>query len=302
MSVDVRLGQAPQERGERPDGRVEEEAGARTRRTDSARRVEAVDRALQALEELADTPGGLGVTELGRRLGIDKSTAHRLLGTLLARGFVRVLPQTQRYALGLRLAGLGAAAVRGVDLSDVARPHLEALRDRTAEAATLAVLFEGEVLVLARATSTGALTVSHGVGSRLAAHSSALGKVLMAGADDPETVPRVIAQRGLPRQTEHTLVRSDALLAHLDVVRQQGWAIDDEETALGLRCLAAPVRDASGANVAAIGISGPTSRVTTALVPALSGVVRGAAVALSTALGYRPRPATAPGAAPLRWR
>src|SRR5215207_9597971 len=106
-----------------------------TRTAETHRRIEAVDRALQALEALADAPDGLGVSELGRRLEVDKSTAHRLLGTMLARGFVRVMPRTQRYTLGLRLASLGAAAVRGVDLSDVARPHIEALRDRTGEAA-----------------------------------------------------------------------------------------------------------------------------------------------------------------------
>ena len=263
-------GQAPERRG-----------------SDAPRRIEAVDRALVALELLSDTPGGLGVSELGRRLGIDKSTAHRLLGTLLARGFVRLLPHTQRYALGLRLAGLGAAAVRGVDLTDVARPHVEALRDRTGEAASLAVLADGEVLILARAVSTGALTVSHGIGSRMAAHCSALGKVLLAGADDSETVSRVVAQRGLGKQTPHTIGELDALVRELERVRREGWALDDEESSLGLRCLAAPVRDAGGSVVAAVGISGPTSRVTRPDVERVAALVRAAAAAISAALGHR---------------
>ena len=260
---------------------------ANGQRGEPPRRIETVDRALQALEELAEAPGGLGVSELGRHLGIDKSTAHRLLGTLHARGFVRQLPHTQRYSLGLRLAGLGAIAVRGVDLTDVARPHIEQLRDRTGEAGSLAVLADGDVMILARAMSNGALTVSHGVGSRMAVHCSALGKVLLAGADDPEAVSRVLAQRGLTRQTDNTIVDAGLLVEQLESVRRQGWALDDEESSIGLRCLAAPVRDAAGAVVAALGISGPTSRVTRGDVERLSELVRGAADALSAALGYR---------------
>jgi IclR family acetate operon transcriptional repressor len=144
-------------------------------------------------------------------------------------------------------------------------------------------------MVLARAMSTGALTVSHGVGSRMPVHCSALGKVLLAGAEDPETVARVVAQRGLARQTANTIVDLDSLVGHLKMVGRRGWALDDEEASVGLRCLAAPVRDAAGAVVAAVGISGPTSRVTRYDVERLAGLVRGAAAAISASLGYRGR-------------
>lgn len=250
-------------------------------------RVEGADRVLRALEELGDAPGGLGVTELGRCLGVDKSTAHRLLATMLARGFVRLNPHTQRYQLGLRLVVLGAIAARGVDLTDIARPVLEALRDDTGEASSLAVLSEGEVIFLAKAAASGALTVNHGVGTRLPAHCSALGKVLLAGGKDPEQIDRAIAQRGLAGHTPRTITDPDDLRRHLAQVAARGWAIDDEEYAVGLRCLAAPIRDAMGDVVAAAGISGPVTRVTLERVTTLAERVRQAANDISGLLGHR---------------
>lgn len=251
------------------------------------RRVQVVDRALAALEELAEAPSGLGVTELGRRLGIDKSSAHRMLRTMLARGFVRFDLNTQRYTLGLRLVGLGAVAARGVELTEIARPHLEGLRDAVGEGASLAVLSEGEVLFLAKAAGPGVLTVNQGVGTRMPVHCSALGKVLLADQRETETFDRVMAQRALTAFTPRTLVHAEELRRHLGLVATRGWAVDDEEYALGLRCIAAPVWDASGRVVAAIGISGPATRVTLERVEALAQLVLQTARAISSSLGYR---------------
>jgi IclR family acetate operon transcriptional repressor len=254
-------------------------------------RVGVAARVLSTLEALEAAPGGLGVTELGRRLGVDKSTAHRLLTVLAGRGYARLNPHTQRYQLGLRLVGLGAVAARGVDVAEMSRPALESLRDDTGEAASLAVLSEGEVLFLAKATAPGALTVNHGVGTRLPAHASALGKVLLAQPRDPEALDRVIARRGLGATTARTITAVAALRRHLETVAAQGWALDDEEYAAGLRCLAAPVRDAGGEVVAAIGISGPTTRVTSERVAALAARVRRAGEQVSAELGCAARPA-----------
>jgi DNA-binding IclR family transcriptional regulator len=214
---------------------------------------------------------------------------------MAARGFARLNAHTQRYQLGLRLVGLGAVAARGVEITEIARPVIEALRDATGEATSLAVLSEGEVLFLAKATSPGALTVNHGVGTRLPAHASALGKVLLAGTldRDPEQADRVIAQRGLAPHTPRTIGDAEDLRRHLRQVAARGWALDDEEYALGLRCMAVPVRDAAGDVVAAIGLSGPTTRVTLERVAALAERMRQAGHDLSVLLGYRPAAAPA---------
>lgn len=253
------------------------------------RKTEIADRLLWALEELGGAPGGLGVTELGRRLGVDKSTAHRLLQTMAGRGFVRLNPHTQRYQLGMRLVALGAIAARGVDLTDVARPVIEGLRDDTGEATSLAVLSEGEVIFLAKATATGALTVNHGVGTRMPVHCSALGKALLAGSRDSEALDRVVAQRGMAPNTPRSITDTEVLRRHLMQVAARGWAMDDEEFAVGLRCLAAPVRDAGGDVVAAVGLSGPTGRVTLDRVEALGERVRRAGEDVSSLLGHRAR-------------
>lgn len=254
---------------------------------EAPRRGQVADRALLALEALADTPGGLGVTELGRRLGVDKSTAHRLLATMQARGFVRLNPHVQRYTLGLRLVALGTVAARSVDLTDVARPMLERLRDESGEATSLAVLSDGEVLFLARAAASGVLTVDQGVGTRMPAHCSALGKVMLAALDSPATIEEMIARRGLPRFTPRTITDLADLVRHLGQVAARGWALDDEEFTSGLRCLAAPLRDAHGAVVAALGVAGPASRVTLERVDGLAAAVCLAGQSTSEALGWR---------------
>jgi IclR family acetate operon transcriptional repressor len=275
--------------GRRVDAGIHREA--RPERAEGGlHRGQVADRVLLALEALADAPGGLGVTELGRRLGVDKSTAHRLLATMSARGFVRLNPHSQRYMLGLRLVALGTVAARSVDLTDIARPYLEALRDDTEEATSLAVLSEGEVLFLARAAAPGVLSVDHGVGTRMPVHCSALGKVLLAAVGDEVLLDQAIARRGLARFTPRTITDRADLVRHLSQVAARGWALDDEEFSSGLRCLAAPLRDASGAVVAALGVAGPASHITLERVDTMAQLLCATATNISQALGDR-RPA-----------
>jgi IclR family transcriptional regulator, KDG regulon repressor len=254
----------------------------------AGRRGQVAERALIALEALADAPGGLSVTELGRQLGVDKSTAHRLLGTMRARGFARLNPSTQRYSLGFRIISLGSAAARDLDLTAIARPFLEALSRQTGEGTSLAVLSEGQVLFLARVTGSGVLSVNQHVGTRMPAHCSALGKAMLAGFGEHEQIDRLLGAGPFSRYTPRTITSPGDLYRHLELVRQRGWALDDEEFAVGLRCLAAPLRDATGDVVAAVGISGPTSRITLDHVDPMAAVLRQTGTALSEALGYRP--------------
>ena len=134
------------------------------------------------------------------------------------------------------------------------------------------------------------------MGTRLPAHASALGKVLLAGSRDPEAVQRLVARHGLPPGTPRTITTADDLQDHLVLVGARGWGLDDEEYAAGLRCLAAPVRDAGGEVVAAIGISGPTTRVTLERVadPGAAGAPgRGAGLGPGWATPARTGPQTA---------
>ncbi len=255
-------------------------------RTAAPRRIQGLDRGLVALETLASTPEGLSLGEISRRLAVDKSTTHRLMGTLMARGFARLDGNTQRYRLGLRLVGLGATAWQSVDLPQMARPHLEALRDSTSEAAHLAVLSEGEVLFLGKASAPSALTVNVGIGARAPLHCTSLGKALLAWLE-PAELDVLLTGRHFHSYTTRTITDSMELKRHLEVVRGRGWAFDDEERDVGLRCLAAPARDAAGRVVAAIGISGPAARITLHDVERIASEVVARADLLAAALGYR---------------
>ncbi|HEX2033518.1 MAG TPA: IclR family transcriptional regulator [Chloroflexota bacterium] len=251
------------------------------------RPVQTLERALRALELIADAPGGITVSELGRRLEVDKSSAHRMLATLESFDHVRFDPASRRYTLGMRLVGLGAAALRGADIAEISRPVLQRLAEETGEAAHLAVLSQGQVLFLAKANApAGTLTVNTGIGSRAPAHCTSLGKVLLAMLEDDEAVDRIVVQQGLPRYTARTITEAEALKLHLRQVRGQGYAIDDEERDVGLRCVAAPVMEASGRTVAALGISGPAARMPLDRLDALAAHVRRAAGEVSQALGY----------------
>lgn len=255
-------------------------------RTGAPRRIQGLDRGLVALETLAAAPEGLSLGEISRRLAVDKSTTHRLLGTLIARGFARLEGKTQRYRLGLRLVGLGATAWQSVDLPEMARPHLERLRDATGEAAHLAVLSEGEVLFLGKASAPSALTVNVGIGARAPLHCTSLGKALLAWLE-PAEVDGLLAGRQLHAFTPRTITDPDDIKRHLEVVRQRGWAFDDEERDVGLRCLAAPARDATGRVIAALGVSGPAARITLHAVDRIASDVIAGADMLAAALGYR---------------
>lgn len=266
-------------------------AGVAGRGERVARRpVQVLERTLWALDLLADAPDGLSVSELGRRLGIDKSSAHRMLATLEAHNVVRIDAPSRRYALGMHLVGLGAAALRGAELTAVSRPVLQALAAETGEAVHLAVLSQGEVLFVGKADApTGALTVNTGIGGRAPAHCTALGKTLLAWLDDPQSLEDILTRRELKRYTARTIVDAGDLQRHLEHVRLRGYAVDDEERDIGLRCIAAPVRDASGRAVAALGVSGPAVRIGLGHLDTLGTRVLTAATQVSLALGYLPQ-------------
>ena len=245
------------------------------------------DRTLLALEVLGSTQGGLGVSELGRRLGVDKSTAHRLLATLLGRGFVRFSPSTQRYLLGFRLMTLAAAAARDIDLVEVARPIMEDLRNACGEAVSLAILTDGDAMIVSKLSGTGVITVNLGVGSRMPVHASALGKALVAWLPVP-LQPLKFVSGELEVFTPRTMASVDQFTAHLELVRLRGWAIDDEEVSIGLRCVAAPVHNSAREVVASLGVSGPVNRVTLEAAQDLAQRAIASANELSSLFGWVP--------------
>ena len=225
--------------------------------------TQAVDRALQILL-LLGTEGEMGVSQIASRLGTWKSTVHRTLATLAARGFVCKQPGSDRYFLGVKLFTLGMRWREKMGLVPLVHPVMEQLAAAVGETVHLVVLDPDPaaphtVVVVDRVESDHVLSITPRVGFGAAAHCTAVGKVLLAHSR-PEVVERILT-RGLPRFTPNTITTEDTLRAELAAVRERGYAVDNEEMEIGLYCVAAPVRDASGAVVAAMSVSGPVGRL-----------------------------------------
>ncbi|MBO0828935.1 MAG: IclR family transcriptional regulator [Streptosporangiales bacterium] len=247
--------------------------------------VRSVDRALTVLQTIAKN-GDLPMTEIAAAVGVHKSTAFRLLGTLEARGMVERTADRGTYRLGQGVMQLAAAANgRRYDLTSVARPVCERLAEQVGETVNLAVPDGDAVVSVDQVIGTAAVTTVNWVGQRTPMHATAAGKLFLAEQDRA-------ARRRRPyrRYTEHTVVDPAELRSHLSKVREQGYATTLEEHEVGLVGVAAPVRSFDGAVVAALVVSGPAYRLTADAVPRVAAEVVAAADEI-TQRGGAPRPA-----------
>ncbi len=229
--------------------------------------LQSVSRALRALELIADA-GELGVSELGRRLGVHKATASRLISTLAERGLVERDATSERYRLGLGLVRLAGAAIAGLDLVRAGHPVLEELAERTHETVNLGVISAGEVVYVDQVTGAQSVVVVSWVGRRTPLHCTSNGKVLLAWLD-ADTLDAVISEP-LAKLTDATIVDPDVLRAQLQEVRARGYAQTMEELEEGLNAVAAPIRQADDRVIAALSVSGPAFRMGPADVPRLA--------------------------------
>lgn len=241
--------------------------------------IQALARGLKILNLLEHSREGMGATEIGRRLSIDKSSASRLLRTLANYGFVEQDENSARYLLGPQLLTLGQQLLNRISLRDHARPFLYELVDKTGECAHLAIQAQRQALYIDQAESSAALRVESEIGTLSPLHCTALGKAMLAFGDfrPPEE---------LRPFTHRTVTDRSTLEAQLTQTVARGYAIDDEEYNYGVRCVASPVYDHRGHLVGAIGISGPAGRVTLERIDEFGTVVRDTAAALSARIGY----------------
>jgi IclR family transcriptional regulator, acetate operon repressor len=240
--------------------------------------VQSVDRALDLLELLAAAGGSLALSELATRAGLPLPTIHRLIRTMVNRGYVRQEP-SRRYALGPRLIPLGDTAGRMVGAW--ARPHLAELVNEVGETANLAMLEVDSVVYVAQVPSPHSMRMFTEVGRRVLPHCTGVGKALLSTLPDEEVL-QVLRRTGMPAQTETTITSPEAMLAELHRVRERGYAVDDGEQELGVRCVAAPALD-SPAPVA-ISVSGPAGRLTVERVDGVGRLLQAAAVELAATL------------------
>jgi DNA-binding IclR family transcriptional regulator len=242
--------------------------------------IQSLARGLIILQKLADAPEGLGITELAEAFGVDKGSMSRLLQTLANYGFAEKDAQTRRYVLGPQIVRLSRLVLTRMPLRETAKPYLRQLTEESGECAHLAILAQGKALYIDQVDSPNALRVTTGVGTLSPLHCTALGKVLLAFADAP--FPET-----LETYTLRTITDPGMLQHHIDMVVSQGYAIDDEEHHAGVRCIAIPVYDFRDHCVAAIGVSGPTSRVTLEVLPSMIQSVIEIGKALNARLGFK---------------
>jgi IclR family acetate operon transcriptional repressor len=228
--------------------------------------AQSVERALAVLRCFEGRAGDLGVSEIAGRTGLSVSTAHRLTRALCAGGLLAQDARTERYQLGPLLVVLGKRAEERLGYAR-ALPALEALAAETGESVNLGIRSGVDVLVVLDVASPQPLRFAQASGTRVPAHTSAMGKVLLAFAPDPAR-----EVRGLPALTAYTgrtITDAGALVAELEQIRRQGWSVNDEERNVGVRAVAAPVLAPSGAAVAAVAVQGPTVRIPVERIAAL---------------------------------
>lgn len=254
--------------------------------------VQAIERGCRILDHLSRGKQNYSIQDLSLDLHLPKPTVHRILSTLRHFGFVVQDEISKQYGLGFRLVELGHTVLDRIDLRKVAEPFLSNLARLAQETVHLVILDqgEGEIVYLDKVEAVEdpkSLRMVSRIGMRNYAHSCAVGKILLAYLPDAE-VDEIIAQKGLPRLTKNTIVRSGKLKEHLSTVKTQGYAIDDEENEEGIRCIAAPVKNDRGDVLAAISISGPSVRLTEERIHnKLEKQVMKSALQISEKLGYK---------------
>lgn len=232
----------------------------------------------------------IGISELARKLGVAKSTVHRLAVTLVADGMLEQNPDSGKYRLGIALFRLGSLVRRRMTISNEARPLLRELREKVNETVHLAVLDGTEIMYVYNLESTQAIRMRSDVGVRKPAYCTAEGQAILAFQPD-DVVERVVSE-GLPPRTPQTITDADKLRKVFELIRQRGCAIEDEESEIGMRCIAAPLRNDAGEVVAAVGLAGPVSRLSKKALASFIPHVIDTAAAISARLGHRARAAS----------
>ncbi|HUY02029.1 MAG TPA: IclR family transcriptional regulator [Rhodocyclaceae bacterium] len=260
------------------------------RKTSSAKkpktRLSSVANAIRLIRAFSDIEYEIGITDLGKKLVLPKSTVHRLASTLIDTGMLEQNAETGKYRLGLAVFELGSLVRRKMDFSSVAKPFLMALREKTGETVHLSILDQSSIVFIHSLESKQAVRMTLDVGMRKPAYSTAAGKVMLA-FQSPARLERLFAA-GLKERTSNTIVDPEAFRQELATIRVRGYATANEENELGVRSLAAPVRDNSGNVIAATSIAGPAQRLTKKVLTSFAPDVISAADAISTRLGYQP--------------
>ncbi|WP_429323634.1 glyoxylate bypass operon transcriptional repressor IclR [Pantoea agglomerans] len=256
----------PVKRGKKPRGTpVAAPAGGQ---------VQSLTRGLTLLELIADSHGSVALTELAQQAGLPNSTTHRLLSTMQQQGFVRQVGDLGLWTIGAHAFVVGSSFLQSRNLLALVHPVLRSLMEQSGETVNLAVLdlSDHQAVIIDQVQCTQLMRMSAPIGGKLPMHASGAGKTFLAHLGD-EQVTALLHQKGLHYYTPKTLMSPQSLKENLALVRKAGFSFDDEEHALGLRCVAAPIYDEHGEAFAALSISGPIARMTDDRITELGALV-----------------------------
>ncbi len=247
--------------------------------------IKSLDRALFVLEELARLePASL--SELARGLDESPATVYRVLTTFALHGIVEADEAAQTWQIGAEAFLIGSVFLRRTTLVESARPALRSLMAETGETANLGVEYQDSVLFLSQIETHAHIRAFFPPGTLSPLHASGIGKVLLASFDAAKIAKHTAKE--LEQFTPSTLTTLPDLMADIERINAHGYSLDDQERTIGMRCIAAPIRNAFGEVIAGISVSGPTSRVTSDQVASLAKAVVDAAAKVSATLGARP--------------
>lgn len=250
-----------------------------------AYQVRALERALNILSLFSVSVPELSLSDIAEQTGIAKSTTFRLVSVLTDYGFLERIPDTERYRIGIRAFEIGSIYIQSTSVEQEARPFLARLAAECNQTANLGVLNDGQVVHIAVVPPDRVIRYYAAVGDRVDSHCTGLGKALICDFSD-EQLADLAERHPLVSYTRRTITSLDILRAHLKEVQEQGYAIDDEESFIGLRCVAAPIRNDKGEIVAAISVSGPSAEFGESALPSIIDAVVLAARGVSARLGY----------------
>ena len=253
----------------------------------TAKRNQSVEKMLTIIEIMAAARGPMRLQEIAHAADVPASTALRFLVTLMGRDYVMQDQDTLRYSLTLRFCRIADLIKEQVSIRDVARHHLVSLAQECGESTCLAIERDRAVVYVDVVEGPDSmLRTLQRIGRRAPLHSTGVGKVLLA--DWPAAaVAKLAADPGLEALTPHTLTSLDALHVELERVRSQGFAIDNEECEVGVRCVAAPLRDFTGKVVASLSVTGPATRMNGAKMEQVRSALLESAAEISRSLGSR---------------
>jgi DNA-binding IclR family transcriptional regulator len=248
--------------------------------------VKSLVKALTILEVLADESPPYTLTQLSRRLHLHVSTVHRLLVNLVRHGFVEEDPAAGGYQLSYRVLRMGLRVLDHLDFRRAAQSLLRDLSLRTKETVHLAILQESRVMFIDKFDNPQPVGLDARLGAVMPLHCTGVGKTLLAYSGE-DLLNHLAQPPGFARLTPHTITGIAQLRKELERIREQGYALDEEEAVEGLRCVAGPMFNHTGQIVAAFSVAGPATRLTPARIPELAELVRETSQQISFRLGYR---------------